>query len=316
MRRRWIVGAVVLAACTTSTAGDPAAVPRSTTTSTAIASTTAPAEPVSQWKPGTGEPAVAVKLAASRAVEILGNFSDGGGGLAAGESRLRVAGLEPGFALSASRALLGDGRGRVMVVYPQLAGLTATEAAVMVVADVRPRTGTRSTPVRRTLDVRVAKRAAGWVATALASDGGEPPSAGAASADARRVLDDRRVGLTDTARWDLEAGRVDDRVVRLLNALSARWRLDVSVFSSGHPVNVFDTERMSNHTAGRAVDIWAVDGQPVAIAQSAPVLREIVQAALDGGATEIGAPFDLDGPGGLVFTNVVHQDHLHFAFDR
>lgn len=315
MRRRWLVGAVMLTTCTTSTAGGPAAVPRTTTTASSI-TTTATSQPVRRWQPGTGEPAVGVKLAAARAVEILGNFTDGGGSLAAGESRLRAAGLEPGFAPSAAGALLGDGRGRVTVVYPQLAGLTATEAAVMVVADVRPGTRTAATAVRRTLDVRVAKRGTRWVATALVSGGGEPPSADTASADAQRVLDATRVGLTDTARWDLEAGRVDDRITRLVSALSARWRLDVSVFSSGHPVNVFGTERVSNHTAGLAVDIWAVDGQPVALVQAAPVLRDIVQSALDGGATEIGAPFDLDGPGRRVFTNVVHQDHLHLAFDR
>ena len=64
------------------------------------------------------------------------------------------------------------------------------------------------------------------------------------------------------------------------------------------------------------MDIWAVDGLPV-VAQrvTGSVVRGLVQELMTLGVTEIGSPWDLDGPGGASFTNVVHQDHLHVAFD-
>ena len=46
-------------------------------------------------------------------------------------------------------------------------------------------------------------------------------------------------------------------------------------------------------------------------------LHQLVEELLARGAvTELGSPWDLDGVGsGASFTNVVHQDHLHLAFD-
>ena len=128
------------------------------------------------------------------------------------------------------------------------------------------------------------------------------------------LLDEPRVDLPDSAQWDLQRGFVDDRVVELVRTLATDHELRVTVFGTGHPANVFGTDRTSNHTAGRGVDIWSIDGRPVAEQRDAPVIVSIIEKARAFGATEIGAPVDTDGSGGSVFTNTVHHDHLHLAF--
>jgi hypothetical protein len=264
------------------------------------------------WAPSATEPEPEAKVAAAGLVQIVGTYGRGGGSLEETQARLRDAGLAPSLADAVVPLLDADGAGSVEIVYPQLGGLEPTEASVMVVA----RFTIDGSSVVRTVDVRLARTASGWQPTAIASIGGSPPVEQRASESALSLLDNARVELPDSARWDLEAGLVDDRVVELVRLLVERHRVAVTVFGSGHPLNVFGTDRTSNHTAGRGVDIWGIDGVPVADQQQSPVIAAIVQLALDAGATEIGAPADPDGPGGTIFTNTVHQDHLHLAFKR
>jgi uncharacterized heparinase superfamily protein len=84
------------------------------------------------------------------------------------------------------------------------------------------------------------------------------------------------------------------------------------VLRTGHPREVFGTARTSNHTHGRAVDVWRVDGRPVVDpATPRALLRDVMVRAGRLGATEVGGPFDVDGPGRGFFTDDVHRDHLH-----
>lgn len=264
------------------------------------------------WQPSATEPEPDAKVAAARLVQIVGTYGRGGGTLEQTQARLGEAGHAPALADAVVPLLDATGTGSVDIVYPQLGGLELTEASVMVVA----RFNVDGSSVVRTIDVRLARTASGWQPTAIASIGGNPPAERRANESALSLLDNARVELPDSARWDLDAGLVDDRVVELVRLLAERHRVTVTVFGSGHPLNVFGTDRTSNHTVGRGVDIWAIDGVPVADQQQSPVLAAVVQLALDAGATEIGAPADTDGPGGRVFTNTVHQDHLHLAFKR
>lgn len=280
---------------------------------------TTPAEPAlppaQRWQPGPGEPAIEVKLAAARAVEAVGTYPEGKGTIEAARQRLAAAGLEQGFADTAAQ-LLGDSEATAEVVYPQLSGLATTEAGVMLVVDVTRATDDGVDVQRRTLDVRVAGGAGRWRATAIAVDT-PAPSAAEPSEASIALADAAGLDLPDEAAADLRRGAVDERVVALLTGwVEDGIDLNVSVFSTGHPMNVFATDRPSNHTAGRAVDIWGVDGVAIAAAPASPLVRELVDRALAAGATEIGAPFDPDGPGGRVFTNTVHEDHLHIAFER
>lgn len=320
MRRRHPAAVVLMIAVAACSSGSPADPPRGAETtemsaepppSSSTSTSTPPALPP-PWQPSSaGEPAPDLKVAATRALQAIGTYGVGDGTVERARERLRAAGEEPELAEAAGALLDPNTSGSVEIVYPQLGGLEPTEASVMVVARF-----TTATTVTRTVDVRVARGVDGWRATAIASDGGVAPSAPRLSDAARLLIDNTRVELPDSSRWDLEAGLVDDRVVELVQTIAVNHDLRVTVFGTGHPANVFGTDRVSNHTAGRGVDIWSIDGRPVADQRDEPAVLAIIEMAEAAGATEIGAPVDTDGPGGIVFTNTVHHDHLHLAFRR
>lgn len=313
VRCAWVILVAALAgACTTSGPDSSSGSSVTTTTSAPPVTTTSTTTLPTPWAPASGaEPAPEVKIAATRALQVLATYDTGAGTLDAARERLRAAGLEPGLADGAAGILDASAPGMVEIVYPQLGGLEPNEASVMVIARF-----VGASTVTRTVDVRLALGPTGWRAAAIASVGGEPPAPPDPSLAALALLHEPRVDLPDSARWDLERGFVDDRVVELVRSLAVDHRLHVTVFGSGHPTNVFGTDRVSNHTAGRGVDIWSIDGRPVAELREEPVIVEIIERARAEGATEIGAPIDTDGPGGIVFTNTVHHDHLHLAFRR
>ena len=315
-RPRALLAALLVVGVLTGCAGDGGRPSRDAIASSTSSSTSKSdvLPPDARWEPGPGEPAIDVKLAAARAVEAVGTYEPEGGTIDAAQERLAAAGLETGFADSAAQ-LLGSGAATADVVYPQLSGLAGAEAGVMLVVDITRASDGEVDVQRHTLDVRVASGPAGWRATAIAVD--QPAPSDDPSASSVELADSPVLDLPVEAGADLRRGAVDDRLVALL----AEWasegiELGVSVFSTGHPANVFATDRQSNHTAGRAVDIYAVGGRLIAANRESPVIRDLVDRALAAGATEIGAPFDPDGRGGRVFTNTVHQDHLHIAFER
>lgn len=202
------------------------------------------------------------------------------------------------------------------VVYPQLGGVTPNAASVMVL--VRQETidaEGRSATVTRTLDVRLRLEGDRWAFDHLASDGGPAESRpGDLSPAAVAVLDHPGIDLPDSARWDIYRGDIDDGLLALMADLAERHHIGVLVLSTGHPWEVFASGRQSNHTKGRAVDIYAVDGEPV-IAQRAEdtPAYELSRSLFDQGVPELGSPWAFDGFGGRSFTDVVHQDHVHVA---
>ncbi|NNM47848.1 hypothetical protein [Knoellia koreensis] len=205
------------------------------------------------------------------------------------------------------------------VVYPQYGGLNATltSASVMLVGrqTLLGRDEDRPRSREFIVDVRLSGRDNAWRVTGATI--GRTPPAGETDAETRRLLANTRVSLPEPARADLQAADISDEVVALLNALSQSWRLDVQVLRTGHPRNVFGTDRMSNHTRGRAVDIWAINGTPVIGAPRSlwePVLKEAARL----GSTEVGGPRLPERSTGLpavFFTNPTHQDHLHLGFE-
>ena len=66
---------------------------------------------------------------------------------------------------------------------------------------------------------------------------------------------------------------------------------------------------------GRAVDIAAIDGQPVGPGHAGARKLAEALAELDPSIrpTEIGSPWALVGP--AYFTDADHQDHLHVGYD-
>lgn len=131
-----------------------------------------------------------------------------------------------------------------------------------------------------------------------------------------RLLAHPRVSLSPAARADLEAGRVDGRVVALLGMIAERHSVTVGVLVTGHAKYVRGTDRISHHHHGRAVDISAVDGEPVSAAS--PSARRLVTwlASLEGPLrpSEVGSPFaDLGSLPGF-FTDADHRGHVHIGY--
>jgi hypothetical protein len=273
------------------------------------------ADPV-PYSPLPEEPVPEVKQLAADALQAIGTYEAGEGtvDLAVG----RLAGrADAGVVEAATPMLIPTAASAVDIIYPQLSGLTQTEAGIMAVFRQRLLENGNERSVTRTADLRFRRTSTGWAISQMAPLGGEPKERQPLSVAAEAVLVHDRIRLPDSARWDIEAGTVDERVLNLLLDLAAEHALDVTVFASGHPHNVFASRSVSNHTVGRAVDIWAVNSEEVVSQRDdTGPLHALVSSLLAKGVTELGSPWDLDGAGsGASFTNTVHQDHLHLAFD-
>lgn len=290
-----------------------------TTPGTATPSITVPALPArTTYQPLPGEPAPDVKATAARFLEIASSYAKGDGTVPATQRRLTEAGFDLALATQLGSLLIADAEASGEIVYPQLGGLTETEASVMVVLRQNWRRTSQVATVERTIDLRITRGGEGWEVTGVASLGGEAPAPERTlTSAARQVLAHPRISMPDSAKWDVQAGRVDDRVLLLVLNIAKTRSLAITVFASGHPLNVFASASVSNHTEGRGVDIWAVDDDPVSqLRTDDRGVRAVVLEAIKAGATEVGSPWDLDGSGGASFTNTVHEDHLHLAFDQ
>lgn len=349
MSTRTTLGSGLLAACLLAACGlagppDPGAdptgggtpAPSRTAATTTGEPTAAPPTVPAGWAPSDTEVHTAAKSAAARVAHTLTNYPVGttpaelaGGVTSARRDRRALA--------RALRPLLDRERwSRGAVVYPQMGGLaplcgTPTTASVMVV--VRQRLGRRDRverTVTRTLDVRLGRTDGQWRFTGLASAGGSahprPPDL---PPPARTVLDDPRISLPDSARWDIHRGAIAPTLLTVMAALAERTPYAVTVLRAGHPVHVFGRGETSHHTSGRAVDIHTVDGRPVVESRGRdatrrptcatpatnqdPVRRQVAWLLQQPQVREVGSPWDLDPPNRRSFDDPVHHDHLHVA---
>lgn len=318
--RRGVLGALVavgLSACSTpAKRGLGADAPASpSTTNRPMRRVTLP--PAKAYMPLPDEVLPQCKKAAADAISRALTWSSSDG---MGITR-RLAGLPEGARLAAAlRPLVSDDTASVTsVVYPQYGGLdaTLTDASVMLVGRQtllgRDEDGPRSREF--IVDVRLSGGGNAWAVNGATI--GQAPPAGETDNETRRLLANARVSLPEPARADLMAAIISPDVTALLNTLAQTWRLDVQVLRTGHPRNVFGTDRLSNHTRGRAVDIWAINGTPVIGAPRSlwePVLKEAARL----GATEVGGPGIPERSTRLpavFFTNPTHRDHLHLGFE-
>ena len=134
---------------------------------------------------------------------------------------------------------------------------------------------------------------------------------------AETLLADPRVVLSENARADLRSGLVDPRLVSLLSRLAETYRLEISVFSTGHGRFVKGTTKVSNHVYGRAADITFVNGAEVSGTNEAA--RALAQFLLTVDSSirpnEVGGPWDVDDADGIGFTDFGHLAHLHVGYD-
>ncbi|MEZ0579035.1 hypothetical protein [Nocardioides sp. MH1] len=131
---------------------------------------------------------------------------------------------------------------------------------------------------------------------------------------ARRVLDSNRITLPWAGRADVAAGDVADAVLRSMLAIARQHTIGVSVLISAHPVDVFGTDRRSDHPDGRAYDIGRIDGRLVVFPGTMGRVRDVMRLAAGTGAYQVGGPEDLDGGGSQYFSDATHSDHVHVGF--
>ena len=284
--------------------------PRPTTT------TTAPFPESEPWVATPNEVELELKQAAADTLRALFSYEEGAGTVEAARARLEGLPAEPVVADKAAALLNPAAEGAADVLYPQMGGLTPSRASAMVVTRLRWREGNVDRAELRTMDVRLARRSGVWQVTDLVSLGGSPPATPAAlSAAAQRVMGHPQIELPDSARWDIASGLISDRVLEALATLADSHTVRVAVLSTGHPHEVFGTSRTSNHTRGRAVDIWSVDGPVVEQRDPNGPLPAVIRLMLDAGVRELGAPLAVAGNQGASFADALHQDHLHLGFD-
>lgn len=272
--------------------------------------------PATTWTAGPAEVLPEAKEVATHTVEVLTTYDVG----AAGDTVAAVTSdpsRQDATRLAAAPLLDAERWSRGRVVYAQLGGFREERASVMVVVEQRTAgAGAEPATVTRTVDVRVLRRDGRWHFDALAAVGGMPvgrPSDLPAVATA--VLDDPRIVLPDSTRWDIHAGIVDPTLLRVMSRIAERTPYTVVTITSGHPRRVFGTEKVSDHTRGRAVDIALLDGTPVVEVrhEGSPAHTLTRQLWEDPDVRQIGSPWALDGYGGRSFTDLVHQDHLHVS---
>lgn len=275
------------------------------------------AAPAPPWEPGPGEVLVEAKQLASEVAAALTTY---GPDETPAQRRARVAADSPfDPPLANARELDYEGawsRGRV--VYPQMGGFAEVAASVMVVVEQTWGVADGEPTVEvRTLDVRLRRDDpdADWHLEALASGGGQPVAVDAPDAVDHPVLRDDRLVLPDSARWDVLAGRTDPRLLEVMSDIGEQFPVEVAVLVTGHPRNVFATDRLSAHTDGRAVDLVVVDDRTVASSHDTDsATRALVEWLYDDPrVTVIGSPWALDERGGKSFTDIVHADHIHVS---
>lgn len=202
------------------------------------------------------------------------------------------------------------------VVYPQMGGATSDQASVIVVVrQVVTTAGSQPIVETRSLDVRVAKIGGSWHFAGLASAGGSPVARPATlSAAAVAVLDDPRIVLTDSARWDIYRGAISTTLLRLMTQIAARTRYAVTVLETGHPYDVFGTTHESLHSAGRAMDINLLGATHVIDEhQPGSAAYDLVRWLLtQPEVSQVGSPWVI-GAQPRSFTNAVHLDHIHVS---
>ena len=131
------------------------------------------------------------------------------------------------------------------------------------------------------------------------------------------ALANPRLDIYEAGREDIAAGRIDARVLQVLQLASQTYTLRISSLQTGHARCVAGTAggecRVSHHWHGRAVDISAVNGAPVrsdnAVAMALAVwLGRLPPTLLP---AEVGSPWRDLAPPQIHFSDQGHGDHLH-----
>ena len=128
----------------------------------------------------------------------------------------------------------------------------------------------------------------------------------------RELLHNPRIVLTAVQRADLLAGGIDSRLIATLAAIGRRHSVIITALRADHHPG-------TNHEAGRAMDIGAVDGQPCDGRRTGPcaqLVRELAAVEGELRSTELIYCWDPDGPADpRGFARADHCDHIHWGMD-
>ncbi|MFI6829590.1 hypothetical protein ACIBG5_21030 [Kribbella sp. NPDC050241] len=215
-------------------------------------------------------------------------------------------------AVAAVVKLLSRPRAAVDVIDAQYGGILSDSASVLVPCRVYTIAGGRVVTSGTTVDVRLSRSGGSWRVTAT-----HPAQPGAAtsrlSSVARKVLASERIALPPASAADIRSGQVHDSVLTTMLELAKTYRIGISVIRSGHPINVFGTNRPSDHPRGRAFDTWQINGHAVvAPGTSRSLITSYMRAAESLGSYNVGGPYQLSGA--AFFSDQTHHDHVHAGF--
>ena len=269
---------------------------------------------VAPYEPSSSEEYPHAKRIAGRIVQRVLTYSRGAKVSDIARSAIRTGADTSGFTPELARIVDRSRRAWAEVIYVQLSGVTETSFGAMVVVRQRSEDaeGDRK-EVTRVVDVRLTRSGGPWRFERFGSLGGRPASRPEnLSPAARRVLDHPSIWMSDTSRWDIYRGRIDDVLLDRLAQVAERFPLSIAVLGTGHPPEVWNTTRVSAHTRGAAADIFAVSGKSVIRQrqQGSPAFR-LAAEFVNGGAAQVGSPWILGAGGSRSFTDAVHQDHIH-----
>ncbi len=138
------------------------------------------------------------------------------------------------------------------------------------------------------------------------------------------LLTSDRLRMDGAVRGDLASGRTSPEIVRMLTLLTRNFTLSLGVLSTGHSLCIDGTSTpgcpgssISMHPSGRAVDVFAVNGEPVSTGSGHAwmLVEYLLGMADDVRPNEIGLPWKELEPLPGVFSDARHQRHLHLGFD-
>jgi hypothetical protein len=135
------------------------------------------------------------------------------------------------------------------------------------------------------------------------------------------VLANPQLDIYPAGRDDIAAGRIDARVLTVLQLLSQDHTLTVTSLKTGHSRCIDGGDypgcRVSHHWHGRAADIASIDGRPVngLNATARAVAQRLNQLPQPARPSEVGTPWaDLTRLTGF-FSDAAHTRHLHLGWN-
>jgi hypothetical protein len=206
---------------------------------------------------------------------------------------------------SGERSAVPASSGRLKVLAKRLASLRAQRNAWSSVLALEGRT----TFADRTIALRNLYHALGLKALVRGYESAKPSLS-------KRILNDSRISIYPGGRSDIEAGRVNVRILALIAYLAeAHGQVTVSCLISGHRLYARPGV-VSAHIYGLAADISALDGtsifghqQPGSVTERA--VRNILLLPAELQPRQV---ISLIGMGGPSFPLANHDDHIHVGY--